>query len=198
MRVGSSGKVCAIEPHPNTYRYLTGNLELNRCVNVRAMQFALGDKVGEVAITSRRSDDQNYILDNGQLLVPLRPLDDVVEPAPTRLLKLDVEGYELQVLRGAHRLLAQTEVVYCELSVGNCRRFGYAPQEVEKLLADSGFVFIKTDARGGYEVTSKPYFAALTQSELPATGYNLVAVRPRVADPVVYALSSAGWAHPSP
>jgi FkbM family methyltransferase len=56
-RVGATGEVIAIEPHPAIYRYLTGNLDLNRCGNVRSMQIALGDRAGEVALTSRRSDD---------------------------------------------------------------------------------------------------------------------------------------------
>jgi len=197
MRVGPEGEVIAIEPHPYIHRYLRGNLALNHCVNVQTMQIALGDTVGEVSLTSRRSDDQNYVTDGGRVLVPMRPLDDVVVPAPTRLLKLDVEGYELQVLRGAARVLEDTEIVYCELSVGNCRRFGYEPSAVEQLLANAGFVFIRSGEGGGPTVVSEPYFASLSADQLPATGYNLVAVRPRVAGDLVELLSGAGWTHAS-
>jgi hypothetical protein len=107
--------------------------------------------------------------------------------------KLDVEGYELQVLRGAARVLEQTEIVYCELSTENCHRFGSDPTEVEQLLVDAGFVFVKSDSTGGSEIVSKPYFANLAYEQLPPTGYNLVAVRPELAHKLVEALSSAAW-----
>jgi FkbM family methyltransferase len=195
IRVGATGEVIAIEPHPDTYRYLRGNLDLNRCANVRAMQIALGDELGEVALTSRRSDDQNYVADRGELRVPVRRMDDVVAPEPTRLLKLDVEGYELQVLRGAQRVLNSTSIVYCELSTGNCRRYGYDPGEVEQLLADAGFVFVRTDAARQLTVTPDPHFSDLESHQLPATGYNLVAVRPSIARELVERLSAEGWTH---
>jgi FkbM family methyltransferase len=195
MRVGAEGEVIAIEPHPNIFRYLTGNLDLNRCINVRTVQTALGDATGEVALTSRRSDDQNYVADRGDVLVSVRRLDDIVALGPTRLLKLDVEGYELQVLRGAERVLQSTTIVYCELSAGNCRRYGYEPIEVEQLLAGAGFVFVRTDAARKLTVTADPYYADLESDQLPATGYNLVAVRPDVANELVELLSAAGWTH---
>jgi FkbM family methyltransferase len=194
-RVGATGEVIAIEPHPAIYRYLAGNLDLNRCGNVRSMQIALGDRAGEVALTSRRSDDQNYVADRGKVPVSVQRLDDVVASGPTRLLKLDVEGYELQVLRGAHRLLESTGIVYCELSAGNCQRYDYDPGEVERLLAEAGFVFVRTDADRRLAVTPDPYFSDLDLDQLPATGYNLVAVRPDVAGELVERLSAAGWTH---
>ena len=112
------------------------------------------------------------------------------------MLKLDVEGYELPVLRGALRTLRQTDIVYCELSTGNCRRFGYQPQEVEQLLVGQGFVFIRTGAGGEAAVTASPYFASLPTESLPATGYNLVAVRPGVAQEVLQMLAARGPAAP--
>jgi hypothetical protein len=117
-------------------------------------------------------------------------LDELVDPRPTRLLKLDVEGYELPVLQGAAHTLEQTQIVYCELSTGNCRRFGYQPQEVEQLLVAKGFVFIQTGPAGEAVVTPDPYFASLPAESLPATGYNLVAVRPEVAEELLGMLAA--------
>jgi FkbM family methyltransferase len=189
-----SGEVIAIEAHPRIAHYLEGNVALNRARNVHTVQCALGPESGEVTFTSRRSDDQNYISSDGMVRVPMRALDDVVEPGQTRLLKLDVEGYELPVLRGARQTLRDTQIVYCELSKGNCRRFGYEPEEIEQLLLQEGFVFIRRSGAGGPRVTTQPYYVSLPAESLPATGYNLVAVRPAVSQEVLEVLSAEGWA----
>ncbi len=192
-RVGPSGEVLAIEAHPEIYRYLQGNVALNEAENVQTMHYALGAEPGDVAMTNRRSDDQNYITGDGGVRVAMRSLDELLPNKPVRLLKLDVEGYELSVLQGARRTLARTQIVYCELSGSNCARFGYAPERVEELLLEEGFVFIRWVA-GQPTVTKTPYFATLAEDSLPATGYNLIAVRPEAADEVRTLLTNAGWA----
>jgi FkbM family methyltransferase len=192
-RVGPRGEVIAVEAHPKIHRYLRGNVALNGCDNVTTIQHALGDRPGEVALTSRWSDDQNFIADVGDVRVPIRPLDDLIDPTPTRLLKLDVEGYELPVLRGATRVLEQTEIIYCELSPSNCERFGYEPLQVEQLLLERGFVFIRTDTASDAVVTRRPYFSEMDAESLPATGYNLIAVRPAIAKEVLDALAEEEW-----
>ena len=120
-------------------------------------------------------------------------LDDLIPARPTRLLKIDVEGSELPVLQGATAVLRETELVYCELSTGNCRRFGYEPQDVETLLLEAGFVFIRRDDEGRPQVSKRAYFSSLPTEDLPATGYNLVAVRPSVSQEALEMLSARGW-----
>ena len=192
-RVGPEGEVIEIEAHPEIYRYLEGNVRLNRVANVETSNCALGATEGEVTMTSHRSDDQNYVSETGTLRVPMHPLDELVAARPTRLLKIDVEGSELPVLEGAAEVLAETDIVYCELSTGNCRRFGYEPQQVEQLLLEAGFVFIRRDDEGRPQVTKRAYFASLPTDALPATGYNLVAVRPGVSQEVLEMLGARGW-----
>ncbi len=192
-RVESKGEVIAIEAHPRIYSYLLGNVELNPELRVRTIHTALGDRPGEVMFSDRRSDDQNYVDDAGTVKVDMRTLDDTVEALPTRLLKLDVEGCELAVLRGASRLLTETDIVYCELSHGNCSRFGYRPEEVEALLLDAGFAFIRRDGDGVSRMVREPFFTDLDREELPASGYNLVAVKPAVADEVLGRLQEHRW-----
>ncbi len=192
LRIEPGGQGIAIEAHPEIFRYLQGNLTLNAVSNVRAIQRALGADSGTIAMTTRRSDDQNYVEMDGKTRVPMSPLDDLVDEAPVRLLKIDVEGYELPVLQGAARTLKQTDVVYCELSASNCARFGYKPSAVEELLLGAGFVFVRWVARKP-EISEVPYFASLAEADIPATGYNVVAVRPHVADEVLSRLAKSNW-----
>jgi FkbM family methyltransferase len=49
--------------------------------------------------------------------VPIVPLDSIDVPPGTTLIKLDVQGYELEVLAGARRLLGQVEVIIAECSL---------------------------------------------------------------------------------
>jgi FkbM family methyltransferase len=185
--VGASGSVTAIEANPRVFGYCVGNLALNGFSDVLALNVALGRTRGTARIEDRRDDDQGRIGDRGDL-VPMRRLDDVVGDGPVDLLKLDVEGYELDVLRGATRVLAATRVVYCELSATNCARFGHAPRDVEELLAASGFVFVRRTGER-WTIAREPVFATLAADELPATGYNLVAVKPEHADVIVERLA---------
>ena len=189
-RVGAEGEVFAIEAHPRVHGYLAGNVALNDAGTVHTIHCALGESDGEIAFTDTRSDDQNRVDRAGDVKVPMRALDDVVAPAQTRLLKIDVEGYELPVLRGALATLAVTDVIYCELSQSNCARFGYEPSDVEELLLECGFVFVRRDDAGGATVTREPYFATLAASAVPSTGYNMIAAKPSVADEIASLVSN--------
>ncbi|RLB44968.1 MAG: hypothetical protein DRH23_15240, partial [Deltaproteobacteria bacterium] len=57
-----------------------------------------------------------------------------------------------------------------------------------------GFVFIRTGPTGEATVTASPYFASLPTESLPATGYNLVAVRLEVAQEVLGMVTTLGSA----
>jgi FkbM family methyltransferase len=173
--VGDAGAVTAIEANPRVYGYCVGNLELNHMADVVTLNVALGEARGTVRITDRRDDDQNRV-GEGDAEVPLRPLDELIGDVHVNLLKLDVEGYELFVLRGATRTLANTDVVYCELSASNSERFGYRPSDAEQLLLDAGFVLARR--RGDHwALVEGGVYETLTAEEQPRTGYNLVAIK---------------------
>jgi FkbM family methyltransferase len=130
--VGESGHVTAIEAHPKTFGFLVGNLHLNEAMNVEALNLAVGEADGEILLT--HLNDQK-----GGTPIHMRPLDALVPGiAPVRLLKIDVEGYELPVLRGAERLLTRTEYVYLECWDRHVERYGYRLSDVMDGLAAAG------------------------------------------------------------
>ncbi|MHC1579169.1 MAG: FkbM family methyltransferase [Candidatus Alkanophagales archaeon] len=96
------GEVVAIEPNPQNVRLLTKNIELNRCRNVRVLELAVLDRRGTARL--RLAGAQSRIGGEG-VEVRTATLDDVVERAD--VIKIDVEGAELHVVRGARRLIEQ-------------------------------------------------------------------------------------------
>jgi FkbM family methyltransferase len=138
VAVGSSGRVLAIEPHPRIFSYLKANIARNGARQIDAVQCALGDEEGTVHFSNRRSDDQNAITPDGEIEVPLRRLDDIAPAGKIALLKVDVEGHEYFVFKGAANTLRRTEVVFFEyvprLADASCTELPWQP------LLDQGFL----------------------------------------------------------
>lgn len=137
--VGTLGAVWSIEAHPRTYRYLLENVALNARRNVIPLHAAAGDRRAVISFSDGRLDDQNRVDEGGPLAVKVERLDDLVPARRVQLLKIDVEGYELFVLRGARTLLDGTDCVYFECAERAYRRYGYAVTDIVALLEQKGF-----------------------------------------------------------
>jgi FkbM family methyltransferase len=101
-------RTIAFEPDPHTAGYLRRNLALNGLQSLaRVEEVALGPSNGEIAFTIGR-DTINRVAAEGEAarIVPVRRLDDIEGAAAPTMIKLDVEGFEEQVLEGAAAVLA--------------------------------------------------------------------------------------------
>ena len=180
QRVGASGHVFAFEPQRRVYRYLLGNLALNGCRNVTARNVALGSAPGTVRMSDDKQDDMNRITQSGVIEVTCSTLDAEVAAPSIALLKIDVEGSELSVLRGGAGVLSRSMCVNCELIDDYCRRDGHAMGDVIGLLAKAGFdTFVVSAPRQLRRVDSR--FA-------DAGAHELVGLR----DPAEFA-ARTGW-----
>ena len=148
--VGDEGCVIAVEAHPRTYRYLCENLKLNHCTNVRACHAVLAAAPGTLLFSEEAEDDIRHVVPSGPgLRVPAVTLDSLTEDLGiVHLLKLDVEGYECEVLGGADRTLSATHCVYFESFEHQIQRYGHQAHDLRQGLIDKGFSLFFPPAQG--------------------------------------------------
>jgi len=107
-RVRPGGAVVAFEPlHQNT-RFIHHHLRINHVDGVRVIEAAVGRENGSARFQPHASSAMGRVSDDGSLVVDQVSLDELYDahiiPYPT-LMKIDVEGAELNVLEGASRML---------------------------------------------------------------------------------------------
>ena len=115
------GRVIAIEPVPPTFEHLAKNVRTSGLPNITCLKRAASRAAGEVKLVSRpKFGFAAYVGDDGavpgcdEFQVPSATLDEIVRETGVgnvRFVKIDVEGYELEVLAGADELLSSFEPV---------------------------------------------------------------------------------------
>ena len=135
-------KVCAFEPAPNTFYFLKENVSANKLEQfVTPYMVAVGAVTGHIKIT-KDFDTVNHVLDtteanqNVGIDVPIVSLDSVTDRDFPSLIKIDVEGYETEVLNGMNVILKEPtlKAIIIELN-GSGNRYGYNENLIhEKLL----------------------------------------------------------------
>jgi FkbM family methyltransferase len=143
-RVGGAGRVLACEPYPPNAALLKRNLVQNDCNNVRLVEAALGSLPGIIALAKAGGDSGGVTaLEwawDGRVEVPITTLDEIADGlGSVALIKVDVEGWEAHVLRGAARTLLHTERVLIEINPAALKKAGSSPEEVFSLLQEAGF-----------------------------------------------------------
>lgn len=132
----------AVEPIKDAYERLVLNVHLNRIQDkVEALNVGIASKTGTLTFTSGL-DTMNHVsagADVGES-VQVAPLDEVLRDAEPTLLKIDVEGYEAEVIAGAGRVLAAESLfaVVMELN-GSGRRYGYEDADIHRRMLAYGF-----------------------------------------------------------
>lgn len=141
-----SGTVVAFEPMPTNATRLRHNLSANVPIDrweVAELALSNEDGAGSLAVKSQKYGEGNHSLSvDGELEIDVFRGETLVEtgryPSPD-ILKIDVEGAELEVLRGFENLLSDIRVVYAELHHELSAYYGTSTEEIETYLHDHGF-----------------------------------------------------------
>src|ERR671918_403820 len=123
-RVGTNGKVVAIEAHPGNFEMLNRNIKLNQLANVIPLNYAVYSKETKIklylpeeesgytiynTIMSNRAGTEDKFVDvNAQTVDYLLELNQIKEEL-INWIKIDVEGAEFEVLKGATNVLSKSK-----------------------------------------------------------------------------------------
>jgi len=141
MALAGASHVRAFEPAPLNQNAVRKVMALNPKLPIQLFEGAVGAGEGTIKITIHEDSSMNFVGEDasGRPAVEVRmiALDNLVgerEAPEPKLLKIDVEGAEASVLRGAARVLRQTvRDIFVEL------HHAKAKAECEQLLAEAGF-----------------------------------------------------------
>jgi FkbM family methyltransferase len=139
------GRVLAFEPVPQIFSQLSRNVTLNNLSRVELFNIGLFDKTGSLPMY--RKEDINFgtinegvpsLFSTGndpqEVTVPLRRFDEVARECGLErldVMKIDVEGAEMMVLRGAECFVKRYRpLIITELSEANFQRAGYTTREL--------------------------------------------------------------------
>jgi FkbM family methyltransferase len=114
-------QIFSFEPVSKIYRILKTNIKINSITNIVALNCGLADKQGEHTINLYNSSGNNSIFDRkvpeehslkkiGEEIIRLNTLDELIASgtvAAPDIIKIDVEGSELNVLKGAEKTINQ-------------------------------------------------------------------------------------------
>lgn len=152
--VAGGARGVAFEPAERAYHYLRENLTLNRLEGrIETFRCAVGAEAGRLALTAGQGEI-NHVLRAGEdaeaVQVDVVSLDRFFDGrTPPTLVKVDVEGFETEVVRGMRGLLAAGTplAVLMELA-GMGEKYGYDERALRAELEGHGYTACAYDALG--------------------------------------------------
>jgi FkbM family methyltransferase len=147
--VGPSGTVHSFEPDPNALAQLNATIDANRSTCVKIFSSALGDREGEMIFYTSSTLGWSTAVANSHhrdlrpISVRTTRLDSLAASGklrrPVRFVKIDVEGFECQVLDGMRELRASdSPYVLAEVNPLMLKPSGRTPRDVLERLAENG------------------------------------------------------------
>lgn len=111
---GDQGRVYAFEPLPSNLRDLREHLKINRIFNCTVIEAAVARDDGEARFDPSLSRSQGRLSATGTIVVRTVALDSLLRQSgisPPSLMKIDIEGAEVECLRGAARTIRNSRPI---------------------------------------------------------------------------------------
>jgi FkbM family methyltransferase len=169
--IGYKGKIISFEPVSISYKRLTNNAKYDK--NWTTLNIALGDSDGDIEINIAGNLDSSSILSmndshlaanpkskyQAKEIVNVRRLDSIFSDCIINedkiLLKLDVQGYEKQVLDGAVKSLKQIKGIQIEMSFEELYKGSSTFDEMKHWIESEGFTLCLLESGNRNKVTGK-------------------------------------------
>lgn len=186
--------VYAFEPHPGNISTLQSQMKLRNSSNITLHHYALGKEETQMQLHVKGFHGHHSLgdVDNSptvdKILVDVRTMDSVFAELNLdriHFLKIDVEGFESDVLLGASLLLAQKKIDYVlfELQETLLQSIQRTSQEVFQILFDSGYQIIDLNGQimkqdSNQQIPNGDYLACIngaqTAKKLAASPFELI------------------------
>jgi len=146
MVVGNDGRILVFEPEPMNCKWIGESIRLNGYKNISVFDFALSDTNGPASLYLGEKSGLHTLLpglphhDKGTITISARTLDDVLADVKSKeiaMMKIDVEGAELRVLKGAERTLVENQNIILLIDIHP--HLGVEPEDVMVYLRSLGF-----------------------------------------------------------
>jgi FkbM family methyltransferase len=163
--VGPSGRVIAFEPSQQSFLLLKENVALNSFSNVQIYPAAVSDRTGQAFLYHGADPGQNSLgkdpgLKSSGEEVATQSLDNALDQASVEcvdLIKMDVEGAEELVVRGANKVVSSYKpTIIFEVNQEAAARLGLSPRGAWDLLQSLGYKFFNVRGDGVHEANSLP------------------------------------------
>lgn len=190
--VGKQGRVISFEPSPRECQRLRWNIMLNRCRNVTIEPLALGNQHGkaelfvclgkETGCNSLRVPSVNEPIQ--PISIAMITLDQYVKRANVKnldVMKIDVEGAELDVFKGGHSTIAEHQpMILCELADARTAPWGYHSNVTFDWLVERGYHWFSFSPDG--HLIPCPRKAAFHENLLAIPGKKIGEVAPYIME----------------
>lgn len=164
----STGRVIAIEPEPENLRLLQKNILANNAKNISVITSGVGatDGVAELSLNKQWNPGMHSLRQNieatDKVKIKISTLDEILKDIPGEidLLKMDIEGFEVDALLGATETLARTQRALVEYTPSFIKACGRDPLQLLSIFDSFHFkpYLMKT---GKLELTSLDYLATI-------------------------------------
>jgi FkbM family methyltransferase len=153
QKLNGTGHIYAFEPSPHVFKRLQTNVALNPFKNISLFNEGMGDEVGELSFvgTSTKHTGGAFITKNMEtgMKVKVSTIDTFVQMQQIKhidLIKIDTEGFEVFVIKGAMQTLQHLRpVIFVEVSEVLLNRAGTSASQLFSLLQQLNYQCHRVD-----------------------------------------------------